>query len=159
MGSNPTLSASRLPLQLIGQRRPDQAPFVAALAAAHLRCGDEAESRISAAAAAGRLLAELLGFGQDLLVAHEAVDPGHDRDGDQRRVCDQPERRAPVAEFLDAGRNGDEAEHAAHEPGMPLDQPAFVPAREAEAADAVGGFHAGIITYNDRGGPPRIAAW
>jgi len=91
------------------------------------------------------MLAQPLGLAQDLLVAHQSVDADRCRGRDDNDVGKQPQDRAAEAQLLEARCDRDHADEPADEPGVPLDQAAFVPARKAEAGDAVGGFHADMM--------------
>src|SRR6267378_523566 len=108
----------------------NEAPLVVALAATNLRGRDQLEA---AARAAGGVLAEPLGLGQDLLVPHQAVDSDRPRGQNDADVDEQPYDRSAKAQFLHAGRDRGYADERADEPGVALDQAALVPARETEA--------------------------
>src|SRR6267142_6357856 len=119
----------------------NEAPLVVALATTNLRGRDQLEAGVGAARAAGGVLAEPLGLGQDLLVPHQAVDSDRPRGQNDGDVDEQPYDRPAKAQFLHAGCDRGYADERADEPGVALDQAALVPSRETEAADAVGGFH------------------
>src|SRR6266850_4198177 len=123
----------------------NEAPLVVALAATNLRGRDQLEAGVGAARAAGGVLAEPLGLGQDLLVPHQAVDSDRPRGQNDGDVDEQPYDRPAKAQFLHAGCDRGYADERADEPGVALDQAALVPSRETEAADAVGGLHSAII--------------
>ena len=123
----------------------NEAPFVVAFTAANLRGRDQFEAGVGAAGAAGGVLAELLGLGQDLLVPYQGVDPDSCRGRDDDDVEEQARRRAPEAQLLHAGRDRGYADEPADEPGVALDQAALVPTSETESADAVGGFHSTMM--------------
>ena len=111
--------------------RRNQAPLVAALAAAHLGGRDQLEAAVGVAGRAGGVLADALGFGEDLVVAHHAVDADRRGAEDDDHVAEQPSERAAEGQLFHAGGDGHHADEAADEPGMAFDQPSLVPAREA----------------------------
>src|SRR6266850_6104635 len=140
----------------------NEAPLVVALAATNLRGRDQLEAGVGAARAAGGVLAEPLGLGQDLLVPHQAVDSDRPRGQNDGHVDEQPYDRPAKAQFLHAGRDRGYADERADEPGVALDQAALVPARETEATNAIGGFHAtmmicpSVSNLKERGDHPRL---
>jgi len=95
------------------------------------------------------MLADALGLGEDFLVAHEPVNADRGGGGDHHDVGQRAQGRAAKGELLDAGRDRDEADESGDEPGVPLDQAALVPARKAEAGDAVRGFHFAMVRQRD----------
>src|SRR2546426_3919015 len=139
----------------------NEAPLVVALAATNLRGRDQLEAGVGAARAAGGVLAEPLGLGQDLLVPHQAVDSDRSRGQNDGDVDEQPYDRPAKAQFLHAGRDRGYADERADEPGVALDQAALVPARETEATNAIGGVPAKMMIFpsgakiKERGDHPR----
>src|SRR6266850_1182847 len=80
----------------------NEAPLVVALAATNLRGRDQLEAGVGAARAAGGVLAEPLGLGQDLLVPHQAVDsdrPRGQNEGDCHGAKKGPEPRVAAREL------------------------------------------------------------
>src|SRR5258706_14846815 len=133
----------------------DQAPLVVALAAANLRGRDQLEAGVGAAGLAGRVRADFFSLDQNLLVPHQAVNADRAGGRDDGYVKEQAREGTAESKFLHAGGDRHQADEPADEPGVALDQAAFVPARESEAADAVGGFHARAHDPLFRGQPQR----
>src|SRR5258708_33922892 len=94
----------------------NEAPLVAALAAANLRGRDQLEPGVGATGAASGVLADRLGFAQDLLIAHQAVDSDRARGQDHGDIEEQPGDRAVEAQLPHAGRDRNNATETAYEP-------------------------------------------